>query len=781
MSAVRNRWSGKAPANKSITGHAARASVDAPAPMRADSPAPPLHAALDYCTRRLLAALDATGNGRTADVHAGAALAAQLTPASDRLLRWWFSTDTCRARIDNFHFAQRESILHTILAYELLRSDDPALLYRRACGPPLVAETPLVANARYALRLTPGGGARWVLQALLVWWWANAAVRADAGCESAAGIALHLIAATPGIRRNLQEALFGHADRHAASDLDLNLDRGSLLRHARLFLPPDLRAPFREWLRTQSQHDEGSLQIAENAEHPGDGPVLTLVAMSGANASATGSSRSDSFPGSRLQVDVMLAGDPDTAIVDAPLERMIRRGAAKLPMLEATATLRLPALRMKPARGRGLRPRLSRSHPALLCAGIDALMLREPGFATLEPARRPRMLVLCDTPSLLPAARRFLIDSGFAPGTIAIGSDRACRDDVRAVLDSLPARSTLADARICVVVVLRTHRGGIEPLAVVAAGAAPLWPEPDFADIRSENRERAMHRRAPQNLIDVLSVIEHPQCHAAYAPLLRAGLSAHRAHAGRDMQGLRNAGAAPMLHAPIFPAPINHAPISHTPIHHVPAVDDPAIDDLIVVALQKHVASLDLALPLSCVDGPQGQERLSHMPQRVLRRRHALAVRKSIYEYEGGGINDSGLWRAFLECAESDPQIESHGLIDPRRHGPVAREAWLAQGFATRVWPEAVVRTADQVYLVNFQPFCPIQPLPADAAERRYAHWLRRVNALPAMQRDHRVWCRAMLAAPLFWSWKRSEGTLSALLSALADGEASTRRDDIII
>ncbi len=769
MSTVRNRWSGRAPANKSFAANSARAATGAPAPVRADSPAPPLHAALDYCTRRLLAALDATGNGRTVDVHAGAALAAQLTPASDRLLRWWFSADTCRARIDNFHFAQRESILHTILAYELLRSDDPALLYRRACGPPPVADTPLVANARYRLRLTPGGGARWVLQALLVWWWANAAVRADAGCGSAADACLQLIAATPGIRRNLQEALFGRADRHAASDqnLDLDLGRSSLLRHARLFLPPDLRAPFRDWLRMQSQHDDGKVQIVESVERLSDGPALTLVAMSGADVSATGSSRS----GLRLQVDVMLAGDSDIAIVDAPLERMIRRGAAKLPMLEATAALRLPALRMKPAQRHGLRPRLLRSHPALLRAGIDALILREPGFATLDPARRPRMLVLCDAASSLPAARRFLIDSGFAPGTIAIGGDRTCRNEVRAVVDALPARSTLADARICVVVVLRTHRGGIEPLVIVAAGAAPLWPEPDFADIRSENRERAMHRRAPQNLIDVLSVIEHPQCHAAYAPLLRAGLSAHRAHAGRDTQSQRDAAIAP-----IFQAPINNAAINHAP-----AVDDPAIDDLIVVALQKHPASFDLALPLTCVDGPQRPERLSDMPRRVLRRRHALAVRKSVYEYEGGGINDSGLWRAFLECAESDPEIESHGLIDPRRHGPVAREAWLAQGFATRVWPEAVVRTANRVYLVNFQPFCPIRPQPADAAERRYAHWLRRVNALPPMQRDHRVWCRAMLAAPLFWSWKRSEGALSALLSALADAEASTRRDDIII
>lgn len=724
-----------------------------PAPARTETPAPPLHAALDYCARRLLAALDASDSSRT---QAGTPLAAQLTPASDSLLRWWFSSDTCRARADNFHFAQRESILHTILAYELLHSDDPAQLYRSACEPPPITGTCCTDATRYRLRLAPGGGGRWVVQALLVWWWANAVARTEDA--SVGDERLLLIAATPGIRHNLHEALFGHVDRDAAAAAaEVHVDRSSLLRHARLFLPPALRQSFRDWLQMQSTGNSASLQIIEAPDRPADSPALSLIATSDTDPAAIGASR----PG-RMQVDVMLRGDPAAAIVDAPLDRMIQRGAAKLPMLEATATLRLPPLRHLPPRiesprHSGLRPHLSRCHPALLRAGIDALRRRELGFAMLDPARRPRLLVLCDVPISLPAARRFLIDRGFSPASIAIGGDHACRDDVRAVIDTLPVpRSTLADARICVVVVLRTHRSCTDPLTVVAAGAAPLWPEPDFAEARTENRERAVHRRAPQNLIDVLSVIEHPQCHAAYAPLLRAGLCAHGAHAGRRTPDRRDAATGP-------------------------AVMDPAIDDLAVVALREHAADFDLALPLACADAPPQPERLSDLPRRVLRMRHALAVRKSIHMHACCDVNDSGLRRAFLECAESDPEIESHALIDPRRHAAISREAWLAQGFATRVWPEAVVRTGDCMYLVNFQPFCPTRrPLP-DAAERMFAHWLRRANALPAPQRQNRIWCRATLAAPLFWSWKRSDARLSALLSELTHAAASTRSDDIIV
>ena len=717
------------------------AGATAPSPARCDDAGPPLHAALDYCARRLLAALDTAGGGRATDIGAGMPLAAQLSPASAGLLRWWFASDICRARVDNFHFAQRECILHTIMAHELLRCDDPALLYRRACDLAAPAEAPaMTGDARYILRLAPGGGARWVMQALLVWWWAKAVTHNDCGCEWPAGAGMQLIAATPALRRHLQDALLGHAARGDRTCVD----GSSLMRHMRLFLPPALRAPFRAWLQLQAQHNDAALQIVET---PGgalaEGPALTLVATCGIGPAGTGTSST----AIRLRVEVILAGNAATAVADAPLERMIRRGAAKLPMLETADQRRMPPLRETPPRHIGLRPKLSPAHRALLRAGIAAVARREPGFTLLDPARRPRLLVLCAAQQTLRAARRFLIDSGFSPEDIAVAGKGLPGDGIRAVLDALPARPTLADPRVCAAVVLRMHRGGVDALAVAAAGAAPLWPEADFAEVRCENRERAIQGQPPRNMIDVLSIFEHPQCHADYAPLLRAGLALQAAVPGTDAQNGRDA----------------------------------AIDDLIVAGLREHAADFDLALPRVCDDGPQQPERLVDLPRRILRRRHALAVRKSVYTHDGCGTNDSGLRRAFLECAELDEEIESHCLVDPRRHAAASREVWLAQRLGPRVWPDAVVRTATRAYLVEFQPFCPTRPQPPDATERMLAHWLRRANALPAAQRAHRVWCRATLPAPLFWSWKRSEGALSALLSALADAAAPAPCGDFIL
>ena len=246
-----------------------------------------------------------------------------------------------------------------------------------------------------------------------------------------------LIAATPGIRRNLHEALFGHADLDAsASVAEMDIDRSSLLRHARLFLPPALRQPFRDWLRMQSTGSSASLQIIEAADRPVDGAALTLIAMSCADPAAAASSR----PGEGMRVDVMLSGDPAAAIVDAPLDRMIRRGAAKLPSSKRLRNCACPAA-PAPTRverwAQRVRPHLSRSHPAVL-AGIYACAGASPA-SRRGPARR-RGCCAFDAPTSLPAhcvpdRPRFLTRQR------AIGGDTHAAT-LRAVVDTWPARST---------------------------------------------------------------------------------------------------------------------------------------------------------------------------------------------------------------------------------------------------------------------------------------------------------------------------------------------------
>ncbi len=699
----------------------------------------PLHAALDYRARRLYALLD--------DVRQRDAALAAFDPASAQLLRWWCATDSGRVRSDNFNHAQRVAIMHTLIAHALLRSDDPATLCRRACAPDGddTGDAPPV-DARYRLRLAPGSGRRWVLQALLIWRWAVACQHGapDAGAGARAGSAaatgdlrLQLLARTPGLRDRLQAAIFGTTAR--------GIDDASVLRHARLFLPPAWRTDFRAWLQTAASN--GALRIAAADSTALPGP-FRLIATEGTR---------------RLQIDLLDAEAIDevineataplpaaaAALADVSLAEAIRHGACKLPVLAPLPVTGAP-LPAQPPRHPGLRPRLSRMHHRLLQVGLAALAQRDGAFVALDPARRPRLLVLCATPTLRRAARRWLIDAGIAREAFAIAGDAALPAGARVVFDTLPPQAVAADARICAVVALRDHRDAPSALrvamAIAAAGAASLWPEPDFAELRHENIERAVQARPPRHLIDALTIADDPRCHRDYVRL---------------------------------------------PQSRLPADPVPAADDLFPVPLREDAACFDLRLPAPpCSDGPAAPldgliegltgesaggpagtpaEGPRDPPRRILRRRHALAVRKSVLAFAPCGAHDGGLRRGFLECAEADPEIESHCLLDPRRHGARSREALLARGLDARGWPDALVRTADRVYLVEFLPFCPTRPLPPTPGERAVMRWLGRVAALPAALREERHWWRVCVPAPVFWSWKRSGGSLGGLLSMLVD------------
>lgn len=684
-------------------------------------PAPPLHAALEYRARRLCAALD---DARTRDT----ALAG-FPPVTAALLRWWCAGAVCRARVENFNRVQLRAILHVLLAQDLLGGGDPALLYRRACDPVAGNAPPL--QARYRLRLPPGCGLRWVLQALLVWCWAGG---------GQGRTRLRLLAAGPALQQRLRAAILGDAGPgDAGNDSDRpDPDRSSLMRHARLFLPPALRVPFRAWLATSAA---AALAPATTDDDTLPG-AFRLVAET-----ADGSRR--------LQIDLLVAtaaDAPDTeeTLLDLSTARAIRLGACKLPVLEAVAPAGA-ALRARPPVRPGRRPRLSRMQQRLLATALAALRLRERAFTALDPGRRPRLRVCCANPQLLRAARRWLIAAGLDPQRdIAVHTGAPVAETARVVLGvaglddvrshGLPPGPhphdavAIADPSICIVAVLRTHRDdpALAPAVIAAAGAALLWPEPEFAELRAENGERAARGLPPRHRIDALSIFDDPDCRDDYAEL---------PHARGDGDIAAEAGLC---------------------------------GDLFLVPAREDATGFDLPLPgfgpPGADDAPEDAS-LGALPQRVLRRQRALAVARSTHGHADCGGHDSGLRRAFLECAEADPAIECHGLPDPRRHRAPGREALLARCADGRGWPDALVRTARHRYLVEFLPSQPLRSAAPGPAERALLAWLRAANARAAKTPDARTWRRVALPAPLFWSWKRRGAALSALLETLSASE----------
>lgn len=207
----------------------------------------PLVAALAELAARLedeLARHDAGG--------AAGELLARFTPTSAGLLRWWFGESACAARPVAFHAGQRQAILHALIAHELFDAPDLVGLY---AGLGLLdpldpaqrerLERPRHAHPKYCLKMATGTGKTWVLQALLVWQWANHRATRAAGRDDPRFTRRFLVVA-PGliVYERLLDAFLGRRGADGARDPA----SADLARHADLFVPPELREPLRQFV-----------------------------------------------------------------------------------------------------------------------------------------------------------------------------------------------------------------------------------------------------------------------------------------------------------------------------------------------------------------------------------------------------------------------------------------------------------------------------------------------------------------------------------------------------
>lgn len=99
-----------------------------------------------------------------------------VTPTTAGLLKYWFQRDFCEVRGFNFHAGQKQAILNTIYAHEVLAAANLKALYQAVAPDDLLTAGRLaeVASAKhdhpkYCLKMATGTGKTWVLQAIMVW------------------------------------------------------------------------------------------------------------------------------------------------------------------------------------------------------------------------------------------------------------------------------------------------------------------------------------------------------------------------------------------------------------------------------------------------------------------------------------------------------------------------------------------------------------------------------------------------------------------------------------
>ena len=197
-----------------------------------------LAAALTAKTQQLCIGLE----GGVSDIYG------LVTPTTAELLRWWFLEDICTTRSFNFHAGQRQAILNTIVAHEVLGATNLKDLYRLAAPDALLEGSRLNevsqgkhGHPKYCLKMATGTGKTWVLQVLMVWQLLNkSAALAEGISDDKADdkFTRHFLIVAPGliVYDRLLDALRGKL-KNGARDFATS----DMARYAELFVPEGQR------------------------------------------------------------------------------------------------------------------------------------------------------------------------------------------------------------------------------------------------------------------------------------------------------------------------------------------------------------------------------------------------------------------------------------------------------------------------------------------------------------------------------------------------------------
>lgn len=221
-------------------------------------------------------------------------------------------------------------------------------------------------------------------------------------------------------------------------------------------------------------------------------------------------------------------------VVDYSLRQAIRAGLVKTIAIDRRkeiASLTDEDLEFKAIRDGKEVIELSNGQRLMLRAGLSRLKLLEEEFVKINPDKHPKMLVICEDTKVSPLVKDFLIQEGLADGDILqIDSDKKGsvkpdewkqikqslfnidkKTSPKVVVSVLMLREGFDVSNVCVIVPLRSSQAPILLEQVIGRGLRLMWREPDYGEIKAENRHKMLDlKQEPNGYYDILHIVEHP-------------------------------------------------------------------------------------------------------------------------------------------------------------------------------------------------------------------------------------------------------------------------------
>ncbi|MBU2341845.1 MAG: DEAD/DEAH box helicase family protein [Alphaproteobacteria bacterium] len=236
-------------------------------------------------------------------------------------------------------------------------------------------------------------------------------------------------------------------------------------------------------------------------------------------------------------------------VVDFDLKTAMKAGLVKSLVLDKRSeigALSNEELDFRADRDENGNPMLSEGQRIMLRAGLTKLRKLEADFANLDPEKHPKMMVVCEDTTVAPLVSQFMQLEGLSDDEVLqVDSNRKgelkpdewklLRErlfDVdrhrspRVIVSVLMLREGFDVNNICVIVPLRASGAGILLEQTIGRGLRLMWRGNEYDDIKRENRQLIHTGKTPNNMIDILSIVEHPAFQGFYDELIQEGLAA---------------------------------------------------------------------------------------------------------------------------------------------------------------------------------------------------------------------------------------------------------------
>lgn len=254
-------------------------------------------------------------------------------------------------------------------------------------------------------------------------------------------------------------------------------------------------------------------------------------------------------------------------IVDFDLKTAIRAGLVKTIALDKRKELVDLPLNYNAIRENGDVVALSDGQKLMLRAGLTRLKILEEHFTQFTQDKRgvsnkhPKMLIMCEDTKVTPLVEEFLIDEGLGEEDVMrIDSNRKGEvpedewkgikqrlfnvdkhEHPKVIVSVLMLREGFDVNNICVLVPLRSASSQILLEQTIGRGLRLMWREPEFEEIKADNRRKLLvEKREPNNYLDLLTIVEHPAFIQFYDELLKEGLVGeilHDPESGKEVLG----------------------------------------------------------------------------------------------------------------------------------------------------------------------------------------------------------------------------------------------------